>query len=163
MSLIWITFRISLVLVWERLRIKIILQHRKKTQFLPFVTPRDGDVSAAIGTGRRGRRWSGYRTCRAAATRCGRSRSGRRQNFSWRIPLRLAGASQRRRRVRMTPEEVARALGMPHPLCRSSTIEAGPLTLGIHQVGLYGRAVNVDVAPGGGNMSIALTSSGSGD
>jgi hypothetical protein len=65
--------------------------------------------------------------------------------------------------VRMTPEEVARALGMPHPLCRSSTIEAGPLTLGIHQVGLYGRAVNVDVAPGGGNMSIALTSSGSGD
>jgi hypothetical protein len=64
----------------------------------------------------------------------------------------------------LTPEAVARALGMPHPLCRSSTIEAGPLTLGIHRVGLYGRAGNVDVAPGvGGNNSIALTSSGSGD
>lgn len=64
----------------------------------------------------------------------------------------------------LTKEEVAKALGMPHPLCRSSTIEAGPFTLGIHRGGLYGRAGNVDVAPGvGGNSSIALTSSGSGD
>ena len=63
----------------------------------------------------------------------------------------------------LTKEEVAKAIGMPHPLCRSSTIEAGPFTLGIHRGGLYGRAGNVDVAPGGGNNSIALTSSGSGD
>jgi hypothetical protein len=34
----------------------------------------------------------------------------------------------------MTAEEVVKAaLGMPHPLCRSSTIEAGPFTLGIHR------------------------------
>jgi hypothetical protein len=34
----------------------------------------------------------------------------------------------------MTPEEVVKAaLGMPHPLCRSSTIEAGPFTLGIQR------------------------------
>ena len=34
----------------------------------------------------------------------------------------------------LTPEEVVKAaLGMPHPLCRSSTIEAGPFTLGIHR------------------------------
>jgi hypothetical protein len=36
--------------------------------------------------------------------------------------------------VGMTAEEVVKAaLGMPHPLCHSSTIEAGPFTLGIHR------------------------------
>ena len=47
----------------------------------------------------------------------------------------------------------ARALGMPHPLCRSSTIEPGPFV---------GAGVADVVVLGGGN-SIALTSSGSGD
>jgi hypothetical protein len=65
--------------------------------------------------------------------------------------------------VGLTPEEVAKALGMPHPLCRSSTIEAGPLTLGIHRDDMYGRSENGDIAPYGRNNSIALTSSGSGD
>jgi hypothetical protein len=67
--------------------------------------------------------------------------------------------------VGLTPEEVAKALGLPHPLCRSSTIEAGPFTLGIHRGGMYGRSENSDIAPcgGGNNSAIALTSSGSGD
>lgn len=60
----------------------------------------------------------------------------------------------------MTSEEiVAKALGMPHPLCRSSTIETGPFTLGIHQGGIYEQLGSDDVASGGN----ALTSLGSGD
>ena len=76
-----------------------------------------------------------------------------------------SGANGQARRVNagLTPDEVAKALGMPHPLCRSSTIEAGPFALGIHRGGLHGLPGIVDVAPGGGNNSIALTSSGSGD
>jgi len=53
---------------------------------------------------------------------------------------------------RMTSEDVTKALGMPHPLCRSSTIEAGPFVN--RMTGVFGSR-NAD--------SIALTSSGSGD
>lgn len=52
---------------------------------------------------------------------------------------------------RMSSEDITKALGMPHPLCRSSTIEAGPF---VHRN--KGAAL-------GTNNSIALTSSGSGD
>mmetsp|Transcript_40774 Transcript_40774/g.69640 ORF Transcript_40774/g.69640 Transcript_40774/m.69640 type:complete len:845 (-) Transcript_40774:170-2704(-) len=51
----------------------------------------------------------------------------------------------------MTSDDVVtKALGMPHPLCRSSTIEAGSF-------------VNRSVVALSSNNSIALTSSGSGD
>jgi len=72
----------------------------KSNSFLERMRGRDGDVSAAVGTGRRGRRWSGYRTCRAAATRCGRSPSRRRRNSSRGTYPRSGGASRRRRRAR---------------------------------------------------------------
>ena len=56
----------------------------------------------------------------------------------------------------MTSEDVAKALGMPHALCRSSTIEAGPFTVGIHRGVAFGQS-------GTNGPDIALTSSGSGD
>lgn len=68
--------------------------------------------------------------------------------------------------VGMTPEDVVRALGMPHPLCRSSTIEAGPFTVAMLKTGGVGLGVGgVGSGSGGGGVrdSIALTSSGSGD
>lgn len=61
--------------------------------------------------------------------------------------------------------DVTKALGMPHPLCRSSTIEAGPFT--VHRgVGPFGVSSGTREGVshlGSGNNSIALTSSGSGD
>lgn len=63
----------------------------------------------------------------------------------------------------LNADDMTKALGMPHPLCRSSTIEAGPFT--VHR-GVFGQSVgrNQDgVGLGSGNNSIALTSSGSGD
>jgi len=69
--------------------------------------------------------------------------------------------------VGMTPEDVVRALGMPHPLCRSSTIEAGPFTVAMLKTGGVGvgGVGNGGGGAGGGVVrdSIALTSSGSGD
>ena len=53
-------------------------------------------------------------------------------------------------------EDVTKALGMPHPLCRSSTIEAGPF---VNRRVVFGSS---DVVLGNSN-GIALTSSGSGD
>ena len=55
----------------------------------------------------------------------------------------------------MTSEDVTKALGMPHPLCRSSTIEAGPFTVGIHREMGFGNS--------GSGGDIALNSSGSGE
>jgi len=55
----------------------------------------------------------------------------------------------------MTSEDVTKALGMPHPLCRSSTIEAGPFTIGIHREMGFGNS--------GSGGDIALNSSGSGE
>jgi hypothetical protein len=51
----------------------------------------------------------------------------------------------------MTPKEiVAKALGMSHPLCRSSTSEAGSFTLGIHRGGgMYEHSRSDDVDSGG--------------
>ena len=63
---------------------------------------------------------------------------------------------------RMTSEDVTKALGMPHPLCRSSTIEAGPFVN--RMAGVFGsRNADVGGVTMGSNNSIALTSSGSGD
>jgi len=59
-------------------------------------------------------------------------------------------------------EGVAKGLGMPHPLCRSSTIEAGPFVN--RAKGAFGsRNTDVGGVTLGSNNSIALTSSGSGD
>lgn len=74
----------------------------------------------------------------------------------------VGGGSGQTHTVGMTPEDVVRALGMPHPLCRSSTIETGPFTVAMLKAG------GVGAVDGGGvrsseNNSIALTSSGSGD
>ncbi len=41
----------------------------------------------------------------------------------------LGGGAQTPQTAGMTTEDVVRALGMPHPLCRSSTIETGPFTV----------------------------------
>eukprot|EP00571_Detonula_confervacea_P009535 CAMPEP_0172315636 /NCGR_PEP_ID=MMETSP1058-20130122/25820_1 /TAXON_ID=83371 /ORGANISM="Detonula confervacea, Strain CCMP 353" /LENGTH=816 /DNA_ID=CAMNT_0013029755 /DNA_START=225 /DNA_END=2675 /DNA_ORIENTATION=- len=62
----------------------------------------------------------------------------------------------------LNAEDVAKALGMPHPLCRSSTIEAGPFT--VHR-GVFGQSIGRrnEGGLGSGTNSIALTSSGSGD
>jgi len=57
--------------------------------------------------------------------------------------------------------DVSKALGMPHPLCRSSTIEAGPLT--VHRSVFQSTANGDNATRLGSNNSIALTSSGSGD
>jgi len=73
------------------------------------------------------------------------------------------GGGRRSNASSMASGGVAKALGMPHPLCRSSTIEAGSFVN--RAEGAFGSR-NADVGGGvtlGSTNSIALTSSGSGD
>lgn len=70
----------------------------------------------------------------------------------------LGGGAQTPYTAGMTTEDVVRALGMPHPLCRSSTIETGPFTVAMLKTGgsLVGDGAGVR---GSENNSNALTSS----